>query len=63
MFVRLEGVFKIIGEFFPGKPAWNVSDMPDLSLSGKIIIVTGGNVGAQNTYLHILNSLSYLTVT
>jgi hypothetical protein len=44
MFVRLEGVFRLVGEIFPGKPAWNVNDMPDLT--GKIIIVTGSNAGA-----------------
>jgi len=43
MFVRLEGVFRLVGEIFPGKPAWNVNDMPDLT--GKIIIVTGSNAG------------------
>jgi hypothetical protein len=52
MLTRLEGIFKVIGELFPGKPTWNVNDMPDLT--GKIIIVTGSNVGAQNIYLHIL---------
>ncbi|KAI9434789.1 NAD(P)-binding protein [Lactarius indigo] len=33
----------LMSQFFPPKPKWDVNDIPDLT--GKVIIVTGGNAG------------------
>lgn len=43
MFVILEGFFRVIAEFFPGKVHWNLDDIPDQS--GKVVIITGANTG------------------
>lgn len=43
MFVRLEGIWKMLLEFAPGTPYWATEKMPDLT--GKVAIVTGGNTG------------------
>ena|ERR1700729_3622204 len=36
-------IFSLIQQSFPPKPTWSANDMPDLS--GKVVIVTGGNTG------------------
>jgi hypothetical protein len=33
----------IDSEFYPPKPKWTTNDIPDLT--GKVVIVTGGNTG------------------
>jgi retinol dehydrogenase-12 len=33
----------VITQMFPGQPTWTGKDVPDLS--GKVILVTGGNSG------------------
>ncbi|KAI0345469.1 NAD(P)-binding protein [Trametopsis cervina] len=35
--------FSVVAQMFPPKPKWGVNDIPDLS--GKVMIVTGGNTG------------------
>ncbi|KAI0052000.1 NAD(P)-binding protein [Auriscalpium vulgare] len=37
------GAWSAIAETFPGKPTWDVKEIPDLT--GKVVIVTGGNAG------------------
>ncbi|KAI0051997.1 NAD(P)-binding protein [Auriscalpium vulgare] len=37
------GLWSTIAESFPPKPTWGVDDIPDLT--GKVVIVTGGNAG------------------
>ncbi|KIM76634.1 hypothetical protein PILCRDRAFT_643196 [Piloderma croceum F 1598] len=36
-------IYSFLQQSFPSKPTWSASDIPDLS--GKVIIVTGGNTG------------------
>lgn len=35
---------------FPPKPSWSTSDIPDLT--GKVVLITGGNASPDNTDVH-----------
>jgi hypothetical protein len=48
MSIKLEGFRKLLREFAPGKAHWTAEDMPDMS--GKVVIVTGGNAGASGCF-------------
>jgi len=46
MSIKIEGYLKLLREFAPGAVHWTPENMPDMS--GKILIVTGGNAGASS---------------
>ncbi|KAI9442851.1 NAD(P)-binding protein [Lactarius psammicola] len=55
------GTLSALQQSFPPKPTWGVDDIPDLT--GKVIIVTGGNAGVgKETVKHLLahNAKVYL---
>ena len=39
----MPAITSVLSQMFPGKPKWSVDEIPDLS--GKVMIVTGGNTG------------------
>ena len=44
-------------ELFPGKPHWTANDMPDLT--GKVVVVTGGNAGIGWEKTSIVGTIGY----
>lgn len=39
----MPAITNVLSQMFPGKPKWSVDEIPDLS--GKVMLVTGGNTG------------------